>query len=121
MFPINLVQIKDVLHESTPDGYFVLTDRLWPRGVRKVDMEHIEWYKGASPSTELRKGFHAGDLSPKQFQLAYKKQLEAEPQSLAPLIEKAKQQPLYLVTATHDPHTSYLVVLRQAILDAMPN
>lgn len=118
MFPIYLAQLKDVLHTPIPDSYLVLTDRLWPRGTRKVDMEHIDWYKAASPSTELRQGFHTGTLSTQQFQLAYKKQLRAEPQVLAPLIEKARQQPVYLVTATRDPNTSYLVVLHQAILDA---
>lgn len=116
---ITLVQLKEVLHDPSIKGDYVLTDRLWPRGVRKTDMKHIEWYKGASPSTELRKGFHAGDLSPKQFQLAYKKQLDADLESITPLVEKARNHDLHLVTATHDPDTSYLVVLKQAIIDAI--
>lgn len=116
---ITLARVQDILHDRPTDGYLVFTDRLWPRGISKVDMEHIEWYKDASPSTELRKGFHAGTLSPQKFKIAYKKQLDAEPQFLAPLIEKARQHPLYLLTATHDADTSYLTVLRQSILDAM--
>lgn len=114
---ITLARVQDILHEAPTTGYLVLTDRLWPRGIRKIDMEHIEWYKDASPSTELRKGFHAGTLSPQKFKLAYKKQLDAEPQVLLPLIEKVRQKPLYLLTATHDADTSYLTVLRQAILE----
>lgn len=114
---ITLARIQDVLHEAPTTGYLVLTDRLWPRGIRKADMEHIEWYKNASPSAKLRKDFHADTLSPQQFKAAYKKQLDTEPQVLIPLIEKVRQKPLYLLTATHDADTSYLTVLREAILE----
>lgn len=117
--PISLVQMHDVIADPPKTGYVVLTDRLWPRGTRKEALAHVEWYKSASPATELRKGFHAGTLSPAAFKKAYRQQLDADPAQLAPLIAKAREQPLYLVTATHDPNTSYLTVLKQAILDAL--
>ncbi|EEG86421.1 hypothetical protein PROPEN_01412 [Proteus penneri ATCC 35198] len=47
---------KDGEHE----GYRVLVDRLWPRGVKKTDFHYDEWNKGVAPSTELRKWFHGG-------------------------------------------------------------
>lgn len=118
-YPITLAQIHDVIDQPPTSAYAVLTDRLWPRGIRKEALAHIEWYKGASPSTELRKAFHAGSLTTEAFKRAYKQQLDADPTQIAPLVAKAREQPLCLVTATHDPNTSYLTVLHQAIVDGL--
>ena len=41
------------------DGYRVLVDRLWPRGVKKTDLIFNEWNKALTPSSDLRKAFHA--------------------------------------------------------------
>lgn len=41
------------------DGYRVLVDRLWPRGVKKSDLIFNEWNKALTPSSDLRKAFHA--------------------------------------------------------------
>ncbi|TOL41980.1 MarR family transcriptional regulator, partial [Vibrio parahaemolyticus] len=40
------------------DGYRVLVDRLWPRGIKKTDLQHDEWNKDVAPTNELRKWFH---------------------------------------------------------------
>jgi len=40
------------------DGYRVLVDRLWPRGVKKSDLIFNEWNKALTPSSDLRKAFH---------------------------------------------------------------
>ena len=41
-------------HDHPVSGHLVLVDRLWPRGVRKADLEFDEWCKDVAPSTELR-------------------------------------------------------------------
>lgn len=41
------------------DGYRVLVDRLWPRGIKKAALVYDEWNKAITPSTELRKAFHS--------------------------------------------------------------
>lgn len=48
-------------HLEDPDGtqgYVVLVDRLWPRGVKKEALHHDLWAKEVAPSTELRQWFH---------------------------------------------------------------
>lgn len=40
------------------DGYRVLVDRLWPRGVKKENAELDAWLKEIAPSDALRKQFH---------------------------------------------------------------
>src|ERR1051326_214313 len=42
---------------SSGDGVRVLVDRLWPRGVRKIDAAIDQWLKEIAPSTELRRWF----------------------------------------------------------------
>ena len=51
-------QIKRIYDDpSENDGYRVLVDRLWPRGVSKEQAQLDEWCKEIAPSTELRKWF----------------------------------------------------------------
>ncbi|MGO1174113.1 MAG: DUF488 domain-containing protein [Actinomycetaceae bacterium] len=59
------VEIKRVYDDAKKsDGYRVLVDRVWPRGVKKEDARVDEWLKDVAPSTDLRKWF---DHDPKKF------------------------------------------------------
>lgn len=118
-YTITLSRIYDATHEPSGKAARVLTDRLWPRGLRKDELGDIQWLRDASPSTELRKGFHGGDLPPEQFQQRYQQQLKLDPDSLLPLMRLARKGELQLLTATHDPQTSYLTVLKQAVIQAL--
>lgn len=52
------IQIKRIYEPPSPlDGYRVLIDRIWPRGVKKNGAKLDEWNKDIAPSTELRKWF----------------------------------------------------------------
>lgn len=54
------IQIKRVYEApSTDDGYRVLVDRMWPRGVKKEKLRYYLWAKAVAPSPELREWFHA--------------------------------------------------------------
>ena len=118
-YTITLSRIYDAIHEPAGKAARVLTDRLWPRGLSKDKLGDIQWLHEASPTTELRKSFHSGDLSPEQFQRRYQEQLEHNPDALLPLMKLARQGALQLLTATHDPQTSYLTVLKQAVIEAL--
>ena len=62
------VVLKGIREEpSAEDGARVLVDRLWPRGVSKERAALDEWAKDATPTTELRRAFHSGDLPWPQF------------------------------------------------------
>ncbi len=58
-----MIKIKRIYLPAEPiDGYRVLVDRLWPRGLSKVDANLDDWMKDISPSNELRKWFdHQAD------------------------------------------------------------
>ena len=53
------VNIKRVYDEpSEQDGYRVLVDRLWPRGMKREYLKYDYWAKEVTPSNDLRKWFH---------------------------------------------------------------
>ena len=53
------IRIKRVYEEpNATDGYRVLVDRLWPRGIKKEHLKYDVWEKDITPSPELRKWFH---------------------------------------------------------------
>jgi uncharacterized protein YeaO (DUF488 family) len=52
---------------SAEDGYRVLVDRLWPRGVSKEEAKLDEWEKELSPSSELREWFGHSQAASRSF------------------------------------------------------
>ena len=74
------VNIKRIYEPySKDDGYRILIDRLWPRGIRKEDAHIDVWLKEIAPSTELRQWFHQNepdDAHWHQFVKSYKAELE---------------------------------------------
>jgi uncharacterized protein YeaO (DUF488 family) len=61
---------------SRSDGWRVLVDRLWPRGLRKCDVA-AEWLRDLAPSNDLRKWFHAHPERWSLFRRRYLKELAA--------------------------------------------
>ena len=58
------------------DGFRILVDRFWPRGIRKSDLDYDLWAKDVTPSDELRKFFHSDPLNKwTSFKTRYEKQL----------------------------------------------
>lgn len=58
------------------DGYRVLADRLWPRGLKKETAEIDEWAKELSPTPELRKWFNHDPSLWTEFRHRYEKELD---------------------------------------------
>lgn len=53
--PVHIKRIYEAI--SNDDGYRVLVDRLWPRGIKKENAQIDEWLKDVAPSQTLRKWF----------------------------------------------------------------
>ena len=70
------LQIKRVYEPAAPeDGWRVLIDRLWPRGISK-ERAAADWEKGLAPSTELRTWFGHDPARFEAFSVAYRKELD---------------------------------------------
>lgn len=76
---------------SSDDGYRVLVDRLWPRGVSKEKAVLDEWAKDIAPSTELRKWFAHDPAKYEAFTKRYITEVEQNPDTSA-IIKKWYQQ-----------------------------
>ncbi|MEM0141644.1 MAG: DUF488 family protein [Thermoplasmatales archaeon] len=72
--PIKLKRIYDKYSED--DGFRILVERLWPRGISKVEAHIDLWLKDVAPSTELRKWFNHEDDKWDEFQKRYKDELK---------------------------------------------
>ncbi|MFG3250219.1 DUF488 domain-containing protein [Streptomyces sp. NPDC048187] len=108
------VRVRRVYDPPEPgDGVRVLVDRLWPRGVAK-DAAHVdEWPKPLTPSTELRRWYHAGEGSYEEFARRYEAEL-AEPEA-AELLDRVRELTaegdVTLLTAAKSPDRSHASVL----------
>lgn len=80
------IELKRAYEAASPaDGYRVLVDRLWPRGVSKEELEMDYWAKDLAPSTELRKWFAHDPAKWPEFQKRYQNELESNPEGVAEL------------------------------------
>ncbi|MFJ8187400.1 DUF488 domain-containing protein [Streptomyces sp. NPDC096105] len=101
------------------DGVRVLVDRLWPRGLAKEAARVDEWPKGLTPSTELRRWYHAGEGSFEEFRERYEAEL-ATPEA-AELLERVRELAgkgtVTLLTASKRPERSHAEVLARLLTD----
>jgi uncharacterized protein YeaO (DUF488 family) len=93
------------------DGYRVLVDRVWPRGVSKDDLDLDEWRKEIAPSTRLRKWFGHDPERWREFQKRYFVELEGKQDSVRELVKRARKGRVTLVYGARDPDHNQAVAL----------
>jgi uncharacterized protein YeaO (DUF488 family) len=117
-----MVQIKRAYESASPrDGYRVLIERLWPRGVRNTDLRLDAWLKDVAPSAELRRWFGHDPERFSEFAARYRGELRKSPaaEALAGLVRRASEDALTLVYAARDEVHNGAVVLRDIIDGAL--
>jgi uncharacterized protein YeaO (DUF488 family) len=111
------VRIKRIYEPSEPsDGFRVLVDRLWPRGVAKERAALDLWMKEIAPSTELRRWFGHDPKRWPEFQARYRAELKDHGAELAQLRSHARKGTVTLLFGARDVEHNEAVVLRE-ILD----
>lgn len=96
------------------DGYRVLVDRVWPRGVSKEEIQIDEWAKEIAPSTQLRQWFGHDPERWAEFQKRYRAELRdpAQQQRLRDLLAAAKSsRTITLVYSAKDEEHNQAIVL----------
>jgi uncharacterized protein YeaO (DUF488 family) len=108
------IQCKRVYEPAeASDGYRVLVDRLWPRGIKKIDLAFNEWNKALTPSSDLRKAFHAELIDFAHFSQQYRTELAQQQQEGKRLAEIARQQTLTLLYAAKNTQQNHALVLAE--------
>jgi uncharacterized protein YeaO (DUF488 family) len=105
---------------SAEDGYRVLVDRLWPRGVSKKQAELDEWEKELAPSSELREWFGHEPGRFAEFRRRYIDELRANRSRLKELRRRARIGTLTLVYSAHDSEHNDAVVLAEVLRRGLP-
>ncbi|GAA4376453.1 DUF488 domain-containing protein [Agromyces bauzanensis] len=93
------------------DGYRVLVDRLWPRGVRKERAELDEWAKDVSPSPDLRTEWHHHRERFDEFAARYREELDRNAAAEALLGLGAEHDRVTLLFGARDEQVNHAAVL----------
>src|SRR5690625_19344 len=111
MKPIIIKRIYE--KASDKDGYRILVDRIWPRGVSKDNAKLDEWKKEIAPSTELRKWFDHKEKRFDAFVDKYKKELEEKKTELQYIKNISKKQQVCLLYGAKNEKYNQAVVLKE--------
>ena len=98
------------------DGYRVLVDRLWPRGLTKAKAQVHLWLKQIAPSTELRNWFKHDPEKWPEFQKRYRRELDQETLNSLRRLEKQHKKVTLLYGAKSDERNQAVALLK--ILDS---
>jgi uncharacterized protein YeaO (DUF488 family) len=102
---------------ATSDGYRILIDRLWPRGIKKEDAHIDKWQKEIAPSTELRKWIHADPGKWTQFRAKYRAELSRSPALEELLSDIGKHKTITLLYAVKNEEHNHALLLREFLLE----
>jgi uncharacterized protein YeaO (DUF488 family) len=117
-----MVKIKRAYEPAARgDGFRVLVDRLWPRGVKKEAAGIDLWAKDLAPSPELRKWFGHDPERFRAFAARYRHELSRGPAraALDDLVRRAARGAVTLVYGARDQVHNGAVVLKQEIESAL--
>jgi uncharacterized protein YeaO (DUF488 family) len=115
------IRLKRAHEPPTPaDGYRVLIDRLWPRGIARARLALDEWDRELSPSTELRQWFGHEPSRFEEFRRRYIEELRRERPRLAGLRRRARDGTLTLVYSARDSEHNDAVVLAEVLRRGLP-
>jgi len=97
---------------AADEGLRFLVDRLWPRGIKKQDLQIDGWLREAAPSAELRRWFGHDPDRWKEFQDRYFSELDTRPEALEPIREASRLGNVTLLYGARDTEHNNAVALR---------
>ena len=111
---MQLIRLKRIYEQSSDqDGFRVLVDRLWPRGLRKNEVKLDLWLKEIAPRDELRKWFSHDPKKWEEFRKCYLEELELKEKYAQEPMEKAKETDMTLLYAAKNENFNNATVLKE--------
>lgn len=109
-----MIKLKRVYEPAEPeDGYRVLVERLWPRGISKQRADLALWLKNVAPSPELRTWFSHDPAKWEEFRRRYWDELSQNSDDVALLRELARKGDVTFVYASRDTTHNAAVALKE--------
>jgi uncharacterized protein YeaO (DUF488 family) len=103
------------------EGYRILVDRLWPRGITKEKASIDLWLKEIAPSNDLRKWFHKDPENYQEFKKRYLKELDRNPEAVRTLHDIISKQDVVLLYGRKDKIHNQAVILKEYLENKFPN
>ncbi len=100
---------------SNDDGYRILVDRLWPRGISKEKAKVDFWPKELAPSTELRNWYGHDPEKWSEFKSRYFIELDKNPELVKELLEHVSKGPVTLVYSSKEQQLNNAVALKEYV------
>ncbi len=98
---------------ASGDGYRVLVDRMWPRGVARQALSLDAWRKDLAPSAALRKWFAHDPRKWDGFKGRYFGELDSHPEAIKDLVRQARVGRLTLVYGAKNEKFNNAVALQE--------
>ncbi len=95
------------------DGYRLLVDRLWPRGVSREGTSLDTWMREVAPSSELRRWFGHDASRWQEFKRRYAVELDTRQDLVAEILTLARIRPVTLLYSARDPDHNQAVALAE--------
>ena len=115
------IRVKRIYDPPAPgDGYRLLVDRVWPRGVSKQNAAIDAWMKEIGPSTELRRWFGHDVLRWDGFRERYTAELDARQDLVNEILCLAENGPVTLVYSARDTDHNQAVALADYLVGLLP-
>ena len=113
---MHTISVKRIYEpRAAADGFRVLVDRVWPRGITKEDAAIDLWARDVAPSTELRKWFGHDPARWDEFQHRYKAELHDHADALEAVLDAGGNKPITLVYSAHDEEHNQAIVLQDVL------
>lgn len=115
-----MIKLKRIYEPAARgDGFRLLVDRIWPRGVSKKGAQIDEWLPDVAPSHELRRWYAHDPERWKQFCRKYFAELHDKPEIVSRLHAMSKRKTLTLLFASRETKLNNAAALRRYI-DTLP-
>jgi uncharacterized protein YeaO (DUF488 family) len=109
-----MIRLRRVYDPPRPsDGFRVLVDRVWPRGLKKERAAIDHWLKEVAPSTELRRWFGHEPAKWNGFRERYAKELDERPEAVRFLVEKGREGTVTLLFGARGVERNNAVALKE--------
>jgi len=116
------IKIKRIYEVSKNDGFRILVDRLWPRGVKKEESRIDLWFKEIATSEKLRKWFKHDISKWEEFKKKYEEEINQNEENLKRLIEIIKNKKVVtLIFSAKDKEHNNAIVLKEVLMKRVKN
>lgn len=109
-----MIEIQRVYgRQQRSQGFRILVDRLWPRGIKKEELKADLWLKDVAPSNDLRKWFNHDPARWDEFKRRYFRELESRQSAIDSIVEKTKDGDIILLYGARDDKHNNAAALKE--------